>query len=105
MFFTGKFFECNQIKIYPKDEKHTSFRTPLGVYCLAIMSFGLKNTGATYKRAMSMIFCKYLRIMIEFYMDDLAIKHRKKSDHLRDLRTEFDIIRKTPDKNESHCPF
>ena len=38
--------------LYPDDEKHTSFRTPLGVYCYTVMPFGLKNAGATYQRAM-----------------------------------------------------
>ena len=36
-------FSDNQIKMYPDDEKHTSFRTPLGVYCYIVMPFGLKK--------------------------------------------------------------
>ena len=32
MSFMDGFSGYNQIKIYPDDEKHTSFRTPLGVY-------------------------------------------------------------------------
>ena len=31
--FMDGFSRYNQIKMYPDDEKHTSFRTPLGVYC------------------------------------------------------------------------
>ena len=31
--FMDGFSRYNQIKMYPKDEKHTSFRMPLGVYC------------------------------------------------------------------------
>jgi len=50
----------NQIKMYPKDEKHTSFRTPLVVFCYMIMPFGLKNAGAAYQRAMSTIFFDHL---------------------------------------------
>jgi len=46
----------NQIKIYPDDEMHTSFRTPLGVYCYIVMPFGLKNAGATCQCAMNTIF-------------------------------------------------
>ena len=48
MSFLDKFSGYNQIKMYPKDEKHTSFRMPLGVYCYTVMPFGLKNAGATY---------------------------------------------------------
>ena len=52
MSFMDDFAGYNQIKIYSEDEKHTSFRTPLGVYCYTVMSFGLKNAGATYQRTM-----------------------------------------------------
>jgi len=83
----------NQIKMYPGDEKHTSFRTPLGVYCYTVMPFGLKNTGATYQQAMNTNFNDHLWKTVECYVDDIAVKNRNKNDHLRDLRTMFDIMR------------
>ena len=46
MSFMDGFLGYNQVKMYPNDEKHTSFRTPLGVYCYTVMLFGLKNAGA-----------------------------------------------------------
>jgi len=48
MSFMDGFAGYNQIKIYSEDEKHTSFRTPLRVYCCTVMPFGLKNAGVTY---------------------------------------------------------
>ena len=57
------------------------------------MSFGLKNAGATYQRVMSIIFRDHLRKMVEFYVDDIAVKSRSKSNHLADLRTVFNIMR------------
>jgi len=48
MSFMDGFSGYNQIKMYPDDEKYTSFKTPLGVYCYTVMPFGLKNAGATY---------------------------------------------------------
>ena len=33
MSFMDNFSGYNQIKMYPDDQKHTSFRTPLEVYC------------------------------------------------------------------------
>jgi len=93
MSFMDDFSGYNQIKIYPGDEKQTSFRTLLGVYCYTMMPFGLKNAGATYQRAMSTIFCDHLRKTVECYVDDIAIKSRDKNDHLRNLRTMFDIMR------------
>ena len=37
LFFMDGFSGYNQIKMHPADEKHTSFRMPLGVYCYTIM--------------------------------------------------------------------
>jgi len=82
----------NQIKMYPDDEKHTLFRTLLGVYCYTVMPFGLKNVRATYQRAMSIIFRDHLRKTIECYVDDIAIKSRNKDNNLHDLRMVFDIM-------------
>ena len=56
MSFMDGFSGYNQIKMYSEDDKHTSFQTPLGGYCYTVMPFGLKNTGATYQRAMSKFF-------------------------------------------------
>ena len=38
--FMGGFLGYNQIKMYPDDEKHTSFRIPLGVYCYTVCPSG-----------------------------------------------------------------
>ena len=68
----------NQIKIYPEDEKLTSFRTPLGVYCYTVMPFGLKNVVATYQQAMNVIFHEHIRKIVECYIDDITVKRREK---------------------------
>ena len=39
MSFIDGFSGYNQIKIYLENEKHTSFRTPVGVYCHTVMPF------------------------------------------------------------------
>ena len=70
-----------------------SFQIPLGVYCYTVMPFGLKNTGETYQCEMSTIFRDHLRKMVECYVDDITVKSRDKNNHLRDLRTMFDIMR------------
>src|SRR3954466_8843068 len=43
MSFMDGFSGYNQIKMHPDDEKHTAFRTPLGVFFYTVMPFGLKN--------------------------------------------------------------
>jgi len=83
----------NQIKMHPNDEKHTSFRTPLGVYCYTVIPFGLKNARATYQRAMNAIFYEHMRKTVECYVDDIAVKSRTKGNHITDLKTIFDIMR------------
>jgi len=45
--FMDGFSGYNQIKMNPEDEKHSSFRMPLGVYCYTLMPFGLKIVGTT----------------------------------------------------------
>ena len=85
------FLGYNQIKMYPDDEKHTSFRTPLGVYFYIVMPFILKNARATYQRAMNAIFHEHIRKIVECYVNDIIVKSRAKSDHIADLKTAFDI--------------
>ena len=60
------------------------------LYCDALR---LKNAGATYQRAMSTIFHNHLRKTVECYVDDIAVKCRDKTYHLRDLKTIFEIMR------------
>ncbi|KAG9458398.1 hypothetical protein H6P81_002906 [Aristolochia fimbriata] len=64
----------NQIRMDAKDEELTAFRIPKGIFCYKVMPFGLKNTSATYQRAMQHIFDDFLRKRIECYVDDLVVK-------------------------------
>jgi len=68
--------------MYPEDEKHASFRMPLGIYCYIVIPFGLKNTGGIYQRAMNVIFHEHIHKNVECYVDDIAVKSSDKSDHL-----------------------
>ena len=56
MSFMDGFSGYNQIKMDLKDGDLTTFQTPQGINCFTVMLFDLKNTGATYKRAMTIIF-------------------------------------------------
>ncbi|KAG9458181.1 hypothetical protein H6P81_002689 [Aristolochia fimbriata] len=79
----------NQIRMDPKDEELTAFRTPKGIFCYKVMSFGLKNAGATYQRAMQNTFDDFLHKRVECYVDDLVVKTKQRADHLLDLRAVF----------------
>jgi len=74
MSFMDGFSGYNQIKMYPEDENHTSFRTPLGVYYFTVMPFSLKNAGATYQHAMNAIFHEHIRKIVECYVNDIVVK-------------------------------
>ncbi|XP_022893147.1 uncharacterized protein LOC111407730 [Olea europaea var. sylvestris] len=87
--FMDGFSGYNQIRMNPKDEELTSFRTPKGIYCYKVMAFGLKNAGTTYQRAMQKIFDDILHKNVECYVDDLVVKTKRRDDHLQDLRDVF----------------
>jgi hypothetical protein len=46
------FLDCysgyHQIALNPDNEDKTTFITPNDIYCYKVMTFGLKNAGATY---------------------------------------------------------
>ena len=69
----------------PKDEELTFFYPPKGIYCYKVMSFKLKNVGATYQRAMQKIFDNVLHKYVECYVNDLVVKTKRREDHLADL--------------------
>ena len=60
MSFMDGFSRYAQINMYHDYEKHTSFRTPLGVYCYIMMPFELKNACATYQKARNTIFYEHI---------------------------------------------
>ena len=46
------------------------------------MSFGLKNAGATYQRAMVALFHDMMHKEIEVYVDDIIVKSMTEEEHL-----------------------
>jgi hypothetical protein len=71
------FFYCysgyHQIVFKEEDQIKTAFITPYGTYAYKTMSFGLKNVGATYHRAIQMCFADQLHQNVEAYVDDVVI--------------------------------
>ena len=58
------------------------------------MPFGLKNTGSTYQRMMTRMFEPQLGKSIEVYIDDMVVKSKVVSEHVKDLGNIFEIMRK-----------
>jgi hypothetical protein len=65
----------NQIFMAGEDMYKTTFRCPTSVSLFewVVMTFGLKNAGATYPRAMSLIFHELLGTIVEVYIDDIVV--------------------------------
>ena len=61
----------NKIFISEEDIQKTTFRCPghVGLFEWIVMTFGLKNTGATYQRAMNYIFHEIIGKIVEIYIE------------------------------------
>jgi hypothetical protein len=66
----------NQIFMAEEDMSKTAFRCPdfIGLFEWVVMTFDLKNAGATYQRAMNLIYHDLLEIILEVYIDDVIVK-------------------------------
>ena len=65
------FLDCysgyHQIALKEEDQIKMAFITPYGAYAYNTMSFGLKNAGATYQRAIQLCFADQLHRNVEAY--------------------------------------
>jgi hypothetical protein len=95
----------NQIQIKPEEQHKTTFICPWGTFAYRKMPFGLKNAGATFQRAMSFSFHD-LKHIVEAYLDDLASRSRKRTDHPTHLRLIFERCRYFQSRlNPNKCSF
>ncbi|GKV13532.1 hypothetical protein SLEP1_g24528 [Rubroshorea leprosula] len=98
----------NQIFIADADVPKTAFRCPgaVGTFEWVVMPFGLKNAGATYQRAMNVIFHDMIGKFMEIYIDDVVVKSHREEDHLVHLRKAFERMRQHGLKmNPLKCAF
>ncbi|XP_019167796.1 PREDICTED: uncharacterized protein LOC109163501 [Ipomoea nil] len=83
-----------------------AFLTPDGVYCYKVMSFGLKNAGATFTRMVSKIFHSLLGKSVEAYVDDLLVKSKEAPENSRDLKACFQLMERYKLRlNPKKCAF
>ena len=98
----------NQIFMAEEDTSKTAFRCPgfVGLFEWVVMIFGLKNAGATYQRAMNLIFHDLLGVILEVYIDDIVIKSASLDSHLADLRLALErMCRYGLKMNPLKCAF
>jgi hypothetical protein len=104
--FLDFYLGYHQIVRKEKDQIKTAFITPFGTYAYKTMSFGLKNAGATYQRAIRMCFADQLHRNVEAYMDDVVIKTRNPDGLIADLEEKFSSLRRFRWKlNRTKCTF
>jgi hypothetical protein len=82
----------HQIALKEEDQIKTAFITPIGAYAYTTMSFGLKNAGATYQRAIQLCLAVQLHRNVEAYMDDMVIKTRSHDEFIPDLKETFNSL-------------
>jgi hypothetical protein len=58
------------------------------------MTFGLKNAGATYQRAMNYIFHDLIGKLVEIYIDDVVVNSASVEGYLGDLRQVLERTRR-----------
>ncbi|CAN6706466.1 unnamed protein product [Malus baccata var. baccata] len=100
--------EYNQIKMAQEDIHKTAFRClgHVGAYEYMVMSFGLKNAGVTYQRAMNAIFHDLIGHNMKVYIDDIVVKSKTEEQHLIDLRQALTRMRIHKLKmNPKKCAF
>jgi len=56
------------------NQEKTSFVTNQGLFCYKVMSFSLKNMGATYQRLMNNMFAYQIGRNVQVYVDDASEK-------------------------------
>jgi hypothetical protein len=86
----------------------TTLRCPglLGLFEWVVMTFGLKNAGATYQRAMNYIFHELISKTVEIYIDDVVVKSKGYQEHLEDLKKTLMSARKHGLRMNPHnCAF
>jgi hypothetical protein len=92
------FFECysgyHQIALHPDDEDKTAFIMPHNIYCYKVMTFGLKNAGATYQKAIQKCLASQIGKNVEAYVDDVVAKTTKEDLLITDLTKTFANLRK-----------
>jgi hypothetical protein len=86
----------NQIFMAKEDVSKTVFHCPgfIRLFEWVVMTFGLKNAGATYQRAMNLIFHDLLRVLMEVYTGDVLVKSVGFKEHMTNLKLSLERIKK-----------
>jgi hypothetical protein len=101
------FLDCysgyHHITLNKDDQIKTFVITPFGAYCYTTMSFGLKNTGATYQRAIQHCLVDEIK---DDLVNDVVMKTREAHTLVDNLQRTFMALNKYQWKlNPKKCIF
>jgi hypothetical protein len=79
-----------------EDVSKTAFRCSgfISLFEWVVMNFGLNNVGATYQRAMNLIFHDMLGVLMEVYIDNVVVKSVGFEEHMTDLKLSLERMKK-----------
>jgi hypothetical protein len=92
--FLDYYSSYHHIALREEDQSKTSFITPFGAYCFKTMSFGLKNAGATYQRAIQTCLGEQIGDNAEAYVDDVVVKTKDLDMLFEDQEQTFENLKK-----------
>ena len=88
------------------DQEKAAFVMLTRNYHYKVIPFGLKNARFTYQQMMTRMFEPQLGKNIEIYIDDMVVKSKVESEHVNDLESIFEVLRKHKlHLNASKCSF
>jgi hypothetical protein len=104
------FLDCysgyHQIALKVSDHDKTTFITPHNIYCYTAMTFGLKNTGATYQKAIQKCSESQIGDNVEAYVDNVVVKTMVEDNLIADLTQTITNLRRYHWKlNPEKCVF
>jgi hypothetical protein len=104
------FLDCysgyHQIALHPDDEDKMTFIRPHGIYCYKVMTFGLKNAGVTYQKAIQKCLKSQIGKNVETYVDDAVVNTTEEDQLITDLTETIANLREFQWKlNPTKCVF
>ena len=81
------------IPVEKKSRPLLAFTTPMGLYEFTKMPFGPKNSGAVYARFVDMLLQKIRSPHVVAYIDDILVFTEELENHVKQLRSVFEMHR------------
>jgi hypothetical protein len=83
----------HRIRMHPKSEDLTTFRTRYGSFKYKVMPFGVTNGPATFQRYINTVLDEYLDDFATAYVDDILIYSESYDKHIEHVRLVLERLR------------